>query len=97
MQLKNITLVLCLLVAVGAFAEPAHAQFSSLQQMLFRGATYTGERKFVSNPQGGPLFDNNLFSQRLEFNRTGQGYTYEQFRFFGTDSFNNPPRSQPVN
>ncbi len=90
MQIRRITVILCLVAAVGVFAEPAQAQYSELQRTLFRGAVYTGNHTAISNPQGGPLFDNNIYSQRLEYNRTGQGYTFEQFHFFGTDSYNNP-------
>ncbi len=57
--------------------------------MLFRGAEYAGNYNYLSSPQGGPFFDFNIFEQRLEFNRAGQGYTYEAFRFFGPDSFGN--------
>jgi hypothetical protein len=67
----------------------ASAQFGSLQRTLFRGAEYAGNNLFLSSPQGGPLFENNIFRQRVEFNRAGQGYTYESFRFFGPDSFGN--------
>jgi hypothetical protein len=72
-----------------AWAPQAPAQFTDLQRTLFRGTEFAGNRLFLSNPQGGPLFDFNTFSQRLEFNRAGQGYTYESFRFFGPDSFGN--------
>lgn len=57
---------------------------------LFRGTEFAGNPLFLSTPQGGPNFDFNQFSQRVEFNRAGDGYTYEFFRFFGPDSFNNP-------
>lgn len=90
MQLRRIKILVFVAIAVGAAVEPARAQFGGLQRTLFRGAVYTGNRNFLSSPQGGPLFDNNIFDQRVEFNRAGQGWTYEQFRFFGTDSFNNP-------
>lgn len=72
------------------WASAAHAQFGSIQQFLFRGSEYLFDRDFISSPQGGPLFDNNIFEQRVEYNRTGEGYTYESFRFFGPDSFDNP-------
>ncbi len=68
----------------------ARAQFSSLQRNLFRGLELAGNHTFVSSPQNGPFFNDNIFAQRLEFNRAGDGYTYEQWRFFGEDSFNNP-------
>ncbi len=72
-----------------SWAPEAPGQFTDLQRTLFRGAEFAGNRLFLSNPQGGPLFDFNSFSQRLEFNRAGQGYTYESFRFFGPDSYGN--------
>lgn len=90
MQLRRIRILVFVAIAVGAFVEPAGAQFGGLQRTLFRGAVYTGNHNFLSSPQGGPLFDNNIFDQRVEYNRAGQGWTYEQFHFFGTDSFNNP-------
>lgn len=90
MRLRRINLVLCFVLGAGAFAEPAQAQFGDLQRMLFRGSQYVGNRNYISNPQGGPLFDNNIYDQRLEWNRVGQGYTFESFRFFGPDSFDNP-------
>lgn len=80
------------LVFVGvllAWTPGASAQFGGLQRTLFRGAEYAGNQLFLSNPQGGPLYDNNQFRQRVEYNRAGQGYTYEFFRFFGPDSFGN--------
>ncbi|MBN2563376.1 MAG: hypothetical protein JXQ75_20845 [Phycisphaerae bacterium] len=65
------------------------AQFGSLQRFLFRGAEYAGNNLFLSNPQGGPLYDHNRFDQRVEYNRAGQGYTYESYRFYGPDSYGN--------
>jgi hypothetical protein len=76
--------------ATWAVAGQAHGQFTDFQGLLFRGLDFTGNHNYLSNPQGGPLFDNNIFDQRVEFNRLGQGFTYEQFRFFGPDSFDNP-------
>lgn len=70
--------------------QDASAQFGSLQRFLFRGTEYAGQNLFLSSPQGGPLFDFNQFAQRVEFNRAGDGYTYEFFKFFGADSFGNP-------
>jgi|GEM_PF-594482 len=61
----------------------------SFFQGLFRGAEFSGNPLFLSNPQNGPLFNFNQFRQRVEFNQAGDGYTYEFFRFFGPDSFNN--------
>lgn len=77
-------------VMVLSWISTAHAQFGNVQRFLFRGAEYLLDRDFISSPQGGPLFDNNIFEQRVEYNRTGDGYTYESFRFFGPDSFDNP-------
>lgn len=82
-----IGLVVCF--ASGAELRETKAQ-SGLQQTLFRGVQYVGNRSFLSFPQGGPLFNNNIYSQRIERNRSGQGWTFENFRFFGTDSFDNP-------
>ncbi|MCA9297329.1 MAG: hypothetical protein KC983_12450, partial [Phycisphaerales bacterium] len=61
----------------------------SLAQTLFRGAEYAGNPQFLSQPQNGPLFNFNAFTQRVEYNRAGDGYTYEFFRFFGSDSYGN--------
>lgn len=74
---------------LGATSE-ALAQFGDFQRTFFRGIQYFGNRTFISNPQGGPLFDNNIYDQRIEYNRTGRGWTFENFRFFGPDSFDNP-------
>ncbi len=84
LQATALTLIVC------GLTTEAMAQFGDLQQRLFNDFFYAGNHTFISNPQGGPLFDNNIFDQRIEWNKTGQGWTYEQFRFFGTDSFNNP-------
>ena len=61
----------------------------SFFQGIFRGAEFAGNPQFLSAPQGGPLFNFNQFEQRVEYNQGGDGYTYEFFRFFGPDSFNN--------
>ncbi len=61
----------------------------SLASTLFRGAEYAGDPQFLSQPQNGPLFNFNAFTQRLEYNRAGDGYTYEFYRFFGSDSYGN--------
>lgn len=79
-------------VAILVTTSAANAQdigVGSFFQGLFRGAEYAGNPQFLSNPQGGPLFNFNQFEQRIEQNQAGQGYTYEFFRFFGPDSFNN--------
>jgi hypothetical protein len=77
-------------VVVLALCGRAEAQFGGLQRLIFRGSEFLNDRDFISSPQGGPLFENNIFRQRLEHNRTGGGYTFEEFRFFGPDSFDNP-------
>lgn len=80
-------------VAVLAAAWPAKATAqigSGFQRTLFRGLEYAGNYLFLSSPQNGPFFDDNIFAQRVEQNRAGGGYSYEQWRFFGTDSYDNP-------
>lgn len=67
-----------------------YGQYTQLQQTLFRGLEYVGDRTFSLFPDGGPLFENNIYDHAIRYNRTGQGYTYEQFRFYGTDTFDNP-------
>lgn len=77
---------------VSGMASGARAQDISVgdfASVLFRGAEFAGNPLFLSSPQNGPLFDFNNFTQRVEFNRAGQGFTYEFFRFFGADSFGN--------
>lgn len=77
---------------VSGMAPGAQAQDISVgdfASVLFRGAEFAGNPLFLSTSQNGPLFDFNQFTQRLEFNRAGQGWTYEFFRFFGPDSFGN--------
>ena len=59
-------------------------------QTLFRGTEFAGNPQVLSSPQNGPFFTFFQFNQRLEFNRAGGGFTYEFFKFFGPDSFNNP-------
>ncbi len=82
-------LALTTFAVVLGIASPARAGFADWQQIIFRGTEYAGNQLFLSAPQGGPLFNFNLFEQRLEFNRAGDGYTYEFYRFFGPDSFGN--------
>lgn len=87
--------LLCLIVSFVTLASlnTAAAQdlsVGSFFQGLFRGAEYAGNPLFVSNPQNGPIFNFNDFSQRIERNNAGDGYTYEYFRFFGPDSYDNP-------
>lgn len=77
-------------VLLVAWPTPAQAQFGSgFGRTLFRGLEYAGSFNFLSSPQNGPFFNDNIFAQRVEQNRAGGGYTYEQWRFFGTDSYNN--------
>ncbi|GMU34327.1 MAG: PEP-CTERM sorting domain-containing protein [Planctomycetia bacterium] len=89
MQLRK-TLVFIIILSTGFIAPTAEAQFSSLQQFLFQSFRQVGDRTASIFPGGGPLFDNNIFDQAIRYNRTGDGWTYEEFRFFGPDSFNNP-------
>lgn len=86
---RRAAVIVTLVGTVLIWASAAPAQYGALQRTLFRGAEYIGNPLLLSNPQGGPLFDNNLFEQRVEFNRMGEGYTWESFRFFGPDSFGN--------
>lgn len=86
---KIVLLTTTVLIALSCTAK-AGAQFGAVQRTLFRGLELAGNRLFISSPQGGPFFDDNIFNQRVEYNRAGDGYTYEQWRFFGEDSFGNP-------
>jgi hypothetical protein len=81
-----------LLCGIAAIWVPATAfgQFGDLGTALFNSIEHVGNRGFISQPQGGPFLDFNIYDQRLEYNRTGGGYTYQNVRFFGPDSFNNP-------
>ena len=101
MQLRRNSVIVTLVCFSGLVVQSAQAQFNHIGTLfngayftnrgsLFNLAHYTGDHTLISNPQGGPLFDNNIYDQRLELNRTGQGYTFEQFHFFGPDSFDNP-------
>lgn len=71
-------------------ATPAHAQWGALQRTLFRDLNYGLSPNIISFPQNGPLFDFNNFTQRVEYDRVGDGYAYEFYRFFGPDSFGEP-------
>jgi len=79
----------CLLAAALAPATPARADINDIGQTLFRGIAFVSNPLYLSNPQNGPFFNENIYFQRLEQNRAGGGYTYENFRFFGQDSFGN--------
>ena len=74
---------------VGLSANNLMAQ-GQWQRAFYRWGEYLGNPNYINRPQGGPLFDNNIFEQRLQYNRTGEGYTYENYRFFGPDSYGNP-------
>jgi hypothetical protein len=64
---------------------------TNFQRRLYNLADYIGNSNYIFNPQGGgPLFNNNIYDQRIEWNRLGNGWTFDQFRFFGPDSFDNP-------
>jgi hypothetical protein len=89
MQLRK-SLVFIVILSTGFIAPSAEAQFSGLQQFLFQSFRQAGDRTASIFPGGGPLFENNIFDQAIRYNRTGDGWTYEEFRFFGPDSFNNP-------
>lgn len=95
--MENLTMQFRFLAAAVVFAglvlavtTSAEAQFGGVQRLLFRGMQYAGNHNFLSQPQNGPLYDYNRFSNRLEYNRDGDGYTYEFYQFFGDDSFGNP-------
>lgn len=77
-------------IALTGIAAPAQAQFSGLQQFVYQRFRWVGDRTASIFPDGGPLFENNIFDQSIRRNRTGNGWTYEEFRFFGPDTFNNP-------
>lgn len=92
MSNRRTLIVVSLLVVIFSFADRAAAgglSVGSLAQSLFRGTEYAGNPQFLSQPQNGPLFNFNNFTQRIEENRAGGGYTYEFFRFFGADSYGN--------
>ncbi|MCZ6682295.1 MAG: hypothetical protein O7B26_03865, partial [Planctomycetota bacterium] len=77
-------------VVLVAWPAQAPAQFGSgFGRTLFRGLEYAGSFDFLSSPQNGPFFNDNIFTHRVEQNRAGGGFSYEQWRFFGTDSYNN--------
>jgi|CXWL01.1.fsa_nt_gi hypothetical protein len=86
----RLAVLLCGAAAVLISTSSASGQFSGLQQTLLNGIEHLDIRNFISQPQGGPFLDFNIYEQRLEYNRTGDGYTFENVRFFGPDSFNNP-------
>ncbi len=75
---------------VGAVTQSARAGFGDLPQTIFRNLNYALSPGFSSSPQGGPLFNFDSFSQRVEYDRVADGYSYEFYRFFGPDSFGEP-------
>lgn len=83
---RGYLLIVTILGAAGAMALPAQAQLGT----LFRNLQFAGNRNFTQDPQSGPLFDNNIYKQGVVYNLLGQGFTFEQFRFFGPDSWDNP-------
>jgi len=89
MNTRRCSMAMAAAAACLGTAGPAFAQFGSLQETLFRFSEFVNDNDFRSTPQGGPLFDFNIFDQRLEYNRLGDGYTFEYFQFFGPDSFGN--------
>ena len=82
-------LVLVCSVTLGS-PTTALADLSDIGRSLWRGFTYAGNPNILSSPQNGPFFNSNQQFQRLEYNRLGNGYTFEQWRFFGPDTYNNP-------
>lgn len=83
------TLMIAGVLAVSARVSAVELGVGSLARNLFRGAEYAGNPQFLSQPQNGPLFNFNAFTQRVEYNRAGDGYTYEFYRFFGPDTYGN--------
>ncbi|MCB9855068.1 MAG: PEP-CTERM sorting domain-containing protein [Phycisphaerales bacterium] len=83
------TLMIAVVLAANARAGAVDLGVGSLARNLFRGSEYAGNPQFLSQPQNGPLFNFNAFTQRLEYNRAGDGYTYEFYRFFGGDTYGN--------
>jgi len=70
--------------------QAARADLGDIGRSLFRGLSYAGNQQILSSPQNGPFFNANQQFQRVEYNRLGQGYSYEQWRFFGFDTYGNP-------
>lgn len=88
MRIRNrVGLGLLVTGVTAIMATPANAQWSAIQQTLFRDLNYGLNPDVISSPQGGPLFNFNDFFQRVEYDRVSQGYAYEFYRFFGPDSF----------
>lgn len=81
----------CLAVACTTILAFAAADArADIGRMLWRGFSYAGNQQILSSPQNGPFFNSNQQFQRLEYNLPGGGYTFEQWRFFGPDTYNNP-------
>jgi len=72
----------------GVALQPGYPAYN-LPVNLFRGSEFINNPNYINSPQGGPLFDNNIFRQRLQRNVLGGGWTFEEFRFFGPDSYDN--------
>jgi len=87
---KNQTRIVVAVGVVVSLIGAATDARADIGRALFRGLSYAGNYNLLSSPQNGPFFNSNQQSQRIEYNRLGGGYTYEQWRFFGSDSFNNP-------
>lgn len=77
-------------VCTTTLAITPDAAMADIGRALWRGFAYAGNPNILSSPQNGPFFNSNQQFQRLEYNRLGNGYTFEQWRFFGPDSYNNP-------
>lgn len=78
-------------LALAVLAGAAQMSFAGgLQRTIFRNFNDALTPSSISQPQGGPLFNYDNFSQRLEYDRVGDGYAYEFYRFFGPDSFGEP-------
>lgn len=80
-------LALVCTTTLGLTAQDAKADIA---RALWRGLSYAGNQQILSSPQNGPFFNSNQQFQRLEYNLPGRGYTFEQWRFFGPDTYNNP-------
>ena len=64
-RLSLTAIVTAAIIIVASQPEPAHA-FGGLQRRLFRGFEFAGNHLFVSNPQNGPFFDENIFPELVE-------------------------------
>ncbi len=87
MDVRRRICIACGAMAMFSFTSAADAQWGALQRTLFRDFNLAMSPGSLTQPQGGPLLNFNQFFQRVEFDRVGQGYAYEFYRFFGPDSF----------